>query len=246
LSDSLEKSLQKKGKKYDWRIRNSDLEYIKILGKGNAGKVWKGLWLEREVAIKVLKNNDPAYVEDFKKEFLTMSAVVSKRIVKIFGACLEPKICMVMEFCERGSLYDILKDEKIKLCWDHIFKFAIEIADGINCLHTWIPKIYHRDLKSLNILVSKSWDVKIADFGLARFDTNTNATTMETFVGTIGWNAPELFGGKKYSASSDVYSIAIIFWEMVVRIITGKYLRPYGDEAYTGIQLMLLTAEKRD
>jgi hypothetical protein len=91
--------LKEKGKKSDWRIKNSDIEYIKLLGKGtvkkfaddtffrymqcvicdsenffigNSGKVWRGLWKGSEVAIKVLKNNDIEYVEDFKKEFLTM------------------------------------------------------------------------------------------------------------------------------------------------------------------------------
>lgn len=95
---------------------------------------------------------------------------------------------------------------------------------GLNCLHTWNPPIFHRDMKSLNILVNENWEVKLTDFGLARFNTADNMRTLANMVGTIGWTgilneynlsdclAPELLGGAGYTASSDIYSVAIILW----------------------------------
>lgn len=95
-------------------------------------------------------------------------------MVKLFGLCLEPKLTLVMEFCSRGSLYDILNDELFPskcqsnciiharvltlalVGWDLMFKFAIDMTQGLKSLHQHEPKILHRDWKSLNLLVSAS------------------------------------------------------------------------------------------
>ncbi len=87
----------------------------------------------------------------------------SRYLVGFYGACLEP-VCMVMELCSRGSLYHVLQDKTTVLTWDRFFSMAFDIAHGIHTLHTWNPQILHRDVKTLNFLVNKDWQVKVRKY----------------------------------------------------------------------------------
>lgn len=77
----------------------------------------------------------------------------SKYNVYFYGACLNPNLCLLMEYCERGSLYSCLNDPNQRFRWQRILKIALEMARGVLCLHAWEPQIVHRDLKSHNLLV---------------------------------------------------------------------------------------------
>ena len=83
---------------------------------------------------------------------------------------------------------------------------ALEIAKGVNYLHSFNPPILHRDLKSLNILLNKNLEVKIADFGWARL-RNVHMTRLR---GTFQWMAPEVILKDNYTEKADVYSFGII------------------------------------
>ena len=85
----------------------------------------------------------------------------------------------------------------------------MEIAQGINYLHSFNPPILHRDLKSLNILLDKNYVIKIADFGWARLRNNQ----MTKMRGTFQWMAPEVISKENYTEKADVYSFGIILWE---------------------------------
>jgi serine/threonine protein kinase len=89
------------------------------------------------------------------------SAVRSPFVVSFVGACYEPKVCFVMEYCKRGSLYHVLNDTSLELSWDRAFKWLTEMTQGLHLLHQWNPPIYHRDIKSLNILVTANWTAKL-------------------------------------------------------------------------------------
>jgi serine/threonine protein kinase len=82
------------------------------------------------------------------------SSIQSPYIVFFFGACLDPKLCMVMELCSRGSLFHVLNDPKIEIGWGRLFSFATQMTKGLDCLHSFVPHVVHRDFKSLNIMVS--------------------------------------------------------------------------------------------
>jgi len=225
----------------DWLIEHKDLEYTKKLGSGTSGKVYKGLYNGTKVAIKVLKTEDEAMEQEFRKEFTVMSVVRSPQIVHFIGACLEPKLCMVMEYCGKGSLYHLLKVDIPD--WSRAIRFAIEITQGLSTLHYFNPPIVHRDLKSLNVLITDEDDVKLTDFGLARFDTSDNLRTLNNMVGTIGWTAPELLSGSKFTTESDIYSLAIVFWELFIAVARGAYQQPYADLKLNDLQIMVQTAE---
>eukprot|EP00727_Mastigamoeba_balamuthi_P007432 m51a1_g3309 putative protein kinase domain containing protein (793) ;mRNA; f:327511-333638 len=106
--------------------------------------------------------------------------------------------------------------------WAWMVKYD-EIHTGPHCIGVGsyaVPPIIHRDLKSNNVLVSQSWDVKICDFGLSRIKSCTQVMTL---CGTIAWAAPEILAGSNYSEKADTYSYGILMWE----IMTGG--TPYKD-----------------
>lgn len=91
-----------------------------------------------------------------------------------------------------------------------------DAAQGMNYLHSMEPPIIHRDLKSANLLCDDHFTVKVTDFGLARFNPTRDATR-RTFCGTLPWVAPEVFGKGGYSLAADVYSYAVVVWEVLTR-----------------------------
>jgi len=102
-------------------------------------------------------------------------------------------------------------------------------GNGINTLHTWQPPVFHRDMKSLNLLVNSEWVVKVADMGLARFNTPDNAKSMLKLRGTYAYLAPEIFVGEHFTEKADVFSMGIILWEIACRVIKGRYEVPYDE-----------------
>jgi len=206
-----------------WILHNSELEFTVKLGVGTSGTVYKGLYQKKEVAIKVLKADDQSQkeLEEFKKEFHIMSSIQSPYLVFFFGACLEPKLCMVMELCSRGSLYHVMSDPDpgLELGWDKVFSFAKQMVLGVDCLHSNEPQVVHRDFKSLNLMVNEQWHVKVGDFGLSRFNTDTAKATLAKMRGTFAYCAPEVYFGEPFSIKSDVFSIAVVLWELIVRVI---------------------------
>jgi len=208
---------------YEWELDMREIEFTKSLGSGVSGEVFRGSYRTRTVAIKVLKaNTEESEIAEFIKEFAILVNVKSPYIVSFIGATLTPRLCMVMEFCEKGSLYKLLNEIKFPFYWTTAILFAKEIILGIDALHTHEPIVIHRDLKTLNVLVTKDYHCKLADFGLSRTDTTTNLNSLIQTKGTYAYIAPESYSNVKVNASSDIYSYSIIFWEIFTRLIKKK------------------------
>lgn len=214
-----------------WGISGNELRFLEKLGSGRSAKVYKGLYKDKEVAIKVLKPIlDPKELQNFKSELDIMSSVDSEHVVKFYGGCLQPKICLVMEYCSNGSLYHLFQRKEIKFDWPLLFRLCIETVQGVLALHNHIPQVVHRDLKSLNLLVNSSYSVKVCDFGLSRaIEGSSDESTLGKLRGTYAYSAPEVYKGDKYTDKADVFSLAVILWEAVARIFTGEYQRPYKE-----------------
>lgn len=213
----------------EWEIDHADLEYTAKLGQGASGQVFRGLFRGREVAIKVLvADNRNEELAEFKKEFKILTAVQSRNIVKFFGVSFEPRLCMVMEFAEHGSLYDVLQSP-VSLDWGRVISFISDMAQGLYDLHNHEPPVIHRDLKSLNLLVTKDWRLKVCDFGLSRPETPDQLATFHRLCGTFAYCAPEMFNGVKCTAKADVYSMGIVIWELLHVAMNGKYETPYAE-----------------
>jgi len=128
--------------------------------------------------------------------------------------------------------YSLLKDDSFVLDWEISFTMLKQICLGLLALHNNNPVILHRDLKTLNVLVTNEIKCKLCDFGLSRFDTSSNVKTLAQCRGTYAYIAPEVYNSNqsnRYQKQSDTYSIAIMMWEFVNKLLTGEYLRPYHD-----------------
>eukprot|EP01090_Pellita_catalonica_P007999 TRINITY_DN18635_c0_g1_i1.p1 TRINITY_DN18635_c0_g1~~TRINITY_DN18635_c0_g1_i1.p1 ORF type:complete len:328 (+),score=63.93 TRINITY_DN18635_c0_g1_i1:53-985(+) len=232
--------------KHSWQLSGEELEFDEEVGQGAFSHVYKGRFRGQTIAIKVLdKNVEGSDLKGFQKELEIMSSIRSPNVVFFFGAVIEPKLCLVTEFMERGSLSDVMGDKTLKFDWRLLFKLAIEAAAAMNVLHCWKPSIVHRDLKSPNLLVDKNFAVKVADFGLARFKTENNKSSLAKLRGTYAYAAPETYKGETYTNKSDVYSFAIILWELVKRNLSGEHQLPFSEYKHLrfAFQIIIQTAK---
>eukprot|EP00007_Cunea_sp_BSH-02190019_P003710 CAMPEP_0174235232 /NCGR_PEP_ID=MMETSP0417-20130205/4748_1 /TAXON_ID=242541 /ORGANISM="Mayorella sp, Strain BSH-02190019" /LENGTH=1026 /DNA_ID=CAMNT_0015313713 /DNA_START=174 /DNA_END=3254 /DNA_ORIENTATION=+ len=208
------------------------IQFEERLGAGSFGEVWKVRYNDRYVAAKVIK--DPKNYEsirDFGLELQLLSMLKSPNVVNVIGGCITPKVCLLMDFCNGGSLCSWLKSHQESFTLDQFFAFGVDIVRGLSTLHHAKPEILHRDLKSLNILVhhvGEETTLKLCDFGLARKNTSTNRKTLATLRGTYEYAAPEVVGKGIYSGASDIYSVGVILWEMIHVLCTRSYQKPFG------------------
>ncbi|GAM26319.1 hypothetical protein SAMD00019534_094940 [Acytostelium subglobosum LB1] len=227
----------------NWIIDGDDLVFMEKLGQGASAKVYKADWRNQEVAVKILKKTpEQQKLQDFLKELEIMSSLRSPHVVYFYGIVLQPRISMIMEYCSNLSLHHLMHTS-MDFSWDWVIKFSTEMVKGIKCLHNWKPVIVHRDLKSLNLLVTDHWTIKVADFGLSRFQTGK--TTLRKTRGTYAYCAPEVHFGDS-TVKGDIFSIGIIIWEMIIRCMRGKYERPYAEykQIQFDFQILVLTSKK--
>ncbi|KAF2070487.1 hypothetical protein CYY_008198 [Polysphondylium violaceum] len=230
-----------------WVIDPNEVEYTLKLGSGSSGKVYKGLYKGKEVAVKVLRAiTTQSQLDEFKKEFQIMGSIRSQFMVTFYGACIEPKLCMVMEYCSKDSLYHVMNTKSYDIGWERFFQFTMQMTLGVQCLHNWNPQIVHRDFKSLNLLVNEDWECKVSDFGLSRFNTADNLETLSKIRGTFAYCSPEIANGTgcPYTTKSDVYSIGIVFWELIIRVLTGEYSRPYSEYSHIKMDFQIMLNSK--
>jgi len=209
-----------------YEIDYDELEFTVNIGFGSSGKVFVGLYKGIQVAIKVLTSQFNTDVEEFKKEIEIMKDLDSPYTVKLYGATTHPSLCMVMEYCANGSLYSLLKKNQ-SLTWDRLLSYSQDMARGMVFLHN--AQIVHRDLKSLNLLVTQEFNIKVADFGLSRHVKPSNMDTFKKLCGTFAYCAPEVFNGGTCTDKSDVFSMGIVIWEFLYVAMTNTYEDPYSE-----------------
>lgn len=132
-------------------INLNRLDFGEVIGEGGFGKVFKGTYASREVAIKVAHSNpDENILENVKQEGQLLSLFDHRNIVSLIGVCLQPpKLCLVLEYAKGGPLNRVLAGHKIRP--DVLVNWAIQIAQGMHYLHFEAPiSLIHRDLKSSN------------------------------------------------------------------------------------------------
>jgi len=110
---------------------------------------------------------------------------------------------------------------------------------GVDFLHKFEPQIFHRDIKSANLLIDEDWTLKLADMGLARFATIHNQQTMNKICGTFAYLAPEVYLGKSFSDKSDIYSCGIVLWELANRVMKEKYEAPYSEYPFLTLDFQI-------
>lgn len=194
-------------------------QIIKKIGSGGMAIVYlaKDLSLDRKVAIKVLRDEyteDSTFRRHFQKEAVAIARLSHNNIVGIYDILTDDEtMCLVMEYVEGETLKDkINRDGAIP--WQQAVKYAIQIANGLEYAHA--NQIIHKDVKSQNILIDKYDNVKITDFGISQMMNNTTITHNKGVLGSAHYFSPEQARGEKLSYQTDIYSLGIVLYEMLV------------------------------
>jgi len=214
---------------------SAELVLEQEVGEGSGSKVWRGRWGTLPVAVKVLKVNVTTRKEalrGFVQEATILAQLRHSAICTLLGTCMQQSLpALVLEYMCGGSLFDLLHNSGATLTPPLISRLALEVATGINYLHQ--NAVIHRDIKSANVLLDERMHAKVSDFGIS---TNFGPEhTAET--GTYRSMAPEVITHQRYDHLCDVFSYAVLLWEMTHRQI------PFGRDS--GLQAAFAVAVER-
>eukprot|EP00002_Diphylleia_rotans_P031378 TRINITY_DN6515_c0_g2_i1.p1 TRINITY_DN6515_c0_g2~~TRINITY_DN6515_c0_g2_i1.p1 ORF type:complete len:2286 (+),score=369.33 TRINITY_DN6515_c0_g2_i1:114-6971(+) len=202
----------------------NELKFFELIGSGSFGEVYRGSWRGTDVAIKkiLLMNLKDEVIASFQAEIEVMVELRHPNILLYMSASVNTATpCIISEFMSQGSLYTILHRPEVDLTVPKKIGFISGIAQGMHYLHSCNPPVWHRDLKSPNVLLDNKWSVKLCDFGLSVLQGQKRID--EEGIGSIPWIAPEVLDGQAYTDKADVYSFAITIWEVLTR------QEPYSD-----------------
>ncbi|KAG6671633.1 hypothetical protein I3843_16G014400 [Carya illinoinensis] len=222
---AVEKALSTEANSGDWEIDTKSLTIGERIASGSCGDLYHGVYLSEDVAVKILKSEhlNNALEDEFDHEVAILREVQHKNVVQFIGACTKPpNLCIITEYMPGGSLYDYLHKNHNILELPQLLKFAIDVSKGMEYLHQ--NNIIHRDLKTANLLMDTHNVIKVADFGVARFQTQGGTMTAET--GTYRWMAPEVINHQPYNQKADVFSFAIVLWELVTAKVPYDSMTP--------------------
>ncbi|KAG6631032.1 probable LRR receptor-like serine/threonine-protein kinase At1g06840 isoform X2 [Carya illinoinensis] len=194
-------------------------------GQGGYGKVYKGILVDGSVvAIKRAQEGSLQGEKEFLTEIELLSRLHHRNLVSLVGYCDEEwEQMLVYEFMSNGTLRDNLSAKaKAPLNFAMRLRIALGSAKGILYLHTDAnPPIFHRDIKASNILLDSKYRAKVADFGLSRLAPVADIEgTVPNYVSTVvkgtpGYLDPEYFLTHKLTDKSDVYSLGVVFLELL-------------------------------
>lgn len=215
------------GKKFDERYL-----ILEHLGSGGMGSVYRAqdLELDEDIAIKLLSPQmvlSETAISRFKLEIKLARQINHSNIIRIFdfGDCSGMKY-ITMEYFEGRQLKECILEQGF-LTLEYGVDLLIKVCDGLAAAHKL--GIIHRDIKSHNIMISDSGEVKILDFGIAKSLESSGVTTEATILGTPEYMSPEAIQQKPIDARSDIYSLGIVMFE----IFTGTV--PFTGDSFLGV-----------
>ncbi|KAL6133514.1 hypothetical protein ACLB2K_065749 [Fragaria x ananassa] len=191
----------------------------RILGSGGFGEVYKGeLEDGTTVAVKSAKVGNIKSTEQVLNEVGILSQVNHKNLVRLLGYCVEAEQpLMLYEYISNGTLSEHLHGKiSTFLEWKTRLRIALQTAEALGYLHSAAhTPIYHRDVKSTNILLDDEFNAKIADFGLSRLARPGLSHVSTCAQGTLGYLDPEYYRNYQLTDKSDVYSYGVVLLELL-------------------------------
>ena len=197
-------------------------EIIERIGVGSYGRVYKVFKNKKYYVLKEIPLNLSSAAEKInsvQNEADILSSLNNKYVVKFYESFKKNhNIYIIMEYCDNGDLCSFLnrikkqrKSEEYFLEIDFVWKLFIQMSIGLYYIHS--KKIIHRDIKTLNIFLTKNFDAKIGDLGVAKILENTNHAM--TFIGTPYYVSPEMCRNKPYNEKSDIWALGCILYELL-------------------------------
>eukprot|EP00698_Gefionella_okellyi_P009784 TRINITY_DN2509_c0_g1_i4.p1 TRINITY_DN2509_c0_g1~~TRINITY_DN2509_c0_g1_i4.p1 ORF type:complete len:462 (-),score=94.33 TRINITY_DN2509_c0_g1_i4:268-1653(-) len=212
-----------------WTFRMNELTLSGRLGRGAYGDVFRAQLWGTTVAVKQLFQRDQIRYEDFVHEAQVLSSLRHPNIVLFVAASLDG-LAIATELVENGTLFVVIHRRGELVTPAFAVRVARGIAKGMCYLHSRVPPVIHRDLKSANVLMDDDFEPKIADFGLACVRVGSTAKSL---AGSPAWMAPELLSSDRYTEACDVYSFGVVLWEMLTHRVP-----------YEGVDAMKVLAAK--
>ncbi|WAA10662.1 Stk1 family PASTA domain-containing Ser/Thr kinase [Fervidibacillus albus] len=219
---------------------NERYKIIEMIGGGGMANVYlaRDVILERYVAVKILRldfANDEKFIRRFRREAESATSLVHPNIVNIYDVGEEDDIYfIVMEYVEGETLKQFIQRNS-PLPIQQAIDIMKQLVSAISHAHQ--NNIIHRDIKPQNILIDQRGNVKITDFGIAQALTSTTITNTSSLLGTVHYISPEQARGGMTTKKSDIYSLGIVFFEM----LTGRV--PFQGESAVSIALKHLQSE---
>ncbi|KAB2630617.1 wall-associated receptor kinase-like 20 [Pyrus ussuriensis x Pyrus communis] len=195
----------------------------KVLGAGGFGEVFKGVLDDGTItAVKRAKPGNTKGMDQILNEVRILCQVSHRSLVRLMGCCLElEQPLLIYEYIPNGTLFEHLHGNyntanRVSLTWRMRLTIAHQTAEGLAYLHDSVaPRIYHRDVKSSNILLDEKLNAKVADFGLSRLAVAESSHVTTCAQGSFGYLDPEYYLNFQLTDKSDVYSYGVVLLELL-------------------------------
>lgn len=216
------------------KMINNRYLIIKRIGEGGMADVYLAMdtLLNREVAVKILRgelSNDPINLLRFQREASAASEISHPNIVEIYDVGEENHQHYIVMEVVRGKTLKQLIQQRGAIDIEEALIIMKQLVAGLNQAHK--HGIIHRDIKPQNILIKDDGTAKIADFGIAQTQDATQLTQADSVMGSVHYMAPETARGETATKQSDIYSVGIVFYELLVGDV------PYNAEGAIQVAL---------
>lgn len=220
------------------KILDKKYEILGLVGSGGMAYVYKARDIKTNqfVAIKVLKReycDNESYIKRFHNEAAAVKNLVHPNIVQIYGVGNVGHVHYITrEYVEGITLKDYI-EQRASIPWDEALAIAQQLLKAVEAAHA--QHVIHRDIKPMNIMITKDGTVKLSDFGIAKAVLGATIEATKNSVGSVHYISPEQARGGFVDERSDIYSIGVTLYEMVVGVV------PFDGDSHVSIALKHLS-----